>query len=87
MSEIIDEILNNEKDKRITIFSHGYAICFYLLQFAELESIDLEKNITLKYKNNIILDKQLNAPEIFKLEFDNKELISIENVTPKALRK
>jgi len=87
MNEIIGEILNNEKDKRIAIFSHGYAICFYLLQFAKLENIDFEKNITLKYKNNIILDRQLNAPEIFKLEFDNKELISIENITPKELRK
>jgi broad specificity phosphatase PhoE len=87
MNEVIDEILTNNKDKRIAIFSHGYAICFYLLQFAKLEHIDLEKNITIKYKNNILLDGRINAPEIFKVEYDNKELISINNITTKELRK
>ena len=87
MNEVIDEILTNDKDKRIAIFSHGYAICFYLLQFAKLEYIDLNKNLTIKYKNNIILDGQLNAPEIFKLEFDNKELLSIEQLIYEELRK
>ena len=87
MNEVIDEILTNDKDKRIAIFSHGYAICFYLLQFAKLEYIDLNKNLTIKYKNNIILDGQINAPEIFKLEFDNKELISIERLNYEELRK
>ena len=87
MNEVIDEILTNDKDKRIAIFSHGYAICFYLLQFAKLEYIDLNKNLTIKYKNNLILDGQLNAPEIVKLEFDNKELISIEQLIYDELRK
>ncbi len=87
MNEVMDEILTRDKDKRVAIFSHGYAICFYLLQFAKLEYIDLDKNVTIKYKNNNILDGQLNAPEIFKLEYDNKELVSIENITSAELRK
>ena len=87
MNEIIDEILTNNEDKQIAIFSHGYAICFYLLQFAKLEYIDLNKNITMKYKGEIILDGLLNAPEIFKLEFEHKDLISIKHLVYEELRK
>jgi len=86
-NEIMDEILTNNEDKRIAVFSHGYAICFYLLQFAKLEYIDMNKNVTITYKNEKILDGELNAPEIFKLEFDKKELISIEHLIFGELRK
>ena len=80
MNEVIDEIVTNNKNKKIAIFSHGYAICFYLLQFANLDYIDQKKNLKMTYKNNILLDGTLNAPEVFKLIFNNKELISIENI-------
>jgi len=86
-NEIMDEILTNNEDKRVAIFSHGYAICFYLLQYAKLEYIDLNKNVTITYKNEKILDGQLNAPEIFKLEFDKKDLIDIKQLIFEELRK
>ena len=87
MNEVINEILTNDKDKRIAIFSHGYAICFYLLQFAKLEYIDLDKNLVMTYDNEKILDGKLDAPEIFKLEFDNKLLLSIKHLIYEELRK
>ena len=86
-NEIMDEILTNNEDKRVAIFSHGYAICFYLFQYAKLEYIDLNKNVTITYKNEKILDVQLNAPEIFKLEFDKKDLIDIKQLIFEELRK
>ena len=81
MNEIINIILETDENKKVAIFSHGYAICFYLMQFAKLNHIDLEKNLTLTYKNKNILEGLLYAPEIFKLEYDGKKLKSIENLT------
>ena len=87
MNEVINEILENDKGKRIAIFSHGYAICFYLLQYGKLEYIDIDKNIRIKYKNKVILDGQLNAPEVFKLTFDDKKLTDIEHLEFEELKK
>ena len=80
MNEVINEILDKDEDKRIAIFSHGYAICFYLLQYAKLEYIDSDKNLKIKYKNKYLLDGQLNAPDVFKLTFNNKKITDIEHI-------
>lgn len=80
MNEIISLILDKNKDEKIAIFSHGYAITFYLLQYANLDYIDNEKNFKITYKNETILDGKINAPEVFKLEFTDKELKSITNI-------
>ena len=85
MNEVISEILENDKDQEIAIFSHGYAICFYLLQYAQLAYIDNDKNIKIVYKDKTILEGLLNAPEVFKLTFDNKELKDIEHLIFKDL--
>ena len=81
MDEVINEILDANKDKKVAIFSHGYAICFYLLKYGKLDYIDLNKNVKITYNNKTVLDGQLNAPEIFKLEFEGRELVSITNIT------
>ena len=77
LDEVINEIITKHKDKRIAVFSHGYAITFYLLKYCKLISI---KNGKLKYEFNgkIIFDKKINAPEVFKLTFDNDKLIEIK---------
>lgn len=77
MDETINEILEKHKDKRIAVFSHGYAITFYLIKYCKLISIIGEK-FKFEYKNKIIFDKEINAPEVFKLTFDNEELKNIE---------
>ena len=80
LNEVINEIVENNPDKKIAIFSHGYAICFYLLQYSKLDYIDADKNIRIKYKNKVLLDGLLNAPEVFKLTFDNLKLVDIEHL-------
>lgn len=79
MDEAITEILLKHKDKRIAIFSHGYAITFYLLKYCKLTNLTDEK-FTFEFNNKIIFDKRINAPEVFKLTFDNEELINIESI-------
>ena len=79
MDEVITEILKQHKDKRIAIFSHGYAITFYLLKYCKLTNLTDEK-FTFEFNNKIIFDKKINAPEVFKLTFANEELMSIESI-------
>ena len=79
MDEAITEILKQHKDKRIAIFSHGYAITFYLLKYCKLTNLTDEK-FTFEFNNKIIFDKKINAPEVFKLTFDNEELMNIESI-------
>ena len=80
INEVIEEILKKEKNKRIAIFSHGYAITFYLLKYCELVDIE-EKRLKIKFKNNIIYNKKLNAPEVFKLTFNDKIIENIEYIS------
>ena len=77
MDEAITQILKQNKDKRIAIFSHAYAITFYLLKYCKLVNIQ-ENKFTFEFNNKIFFNKKINAPEVFKLTFDNKELMSIE---------
>ncbi len=75
--EVIKIILEKYKDKRIAVFSHGYAITFYLLKYCELVNIE-DKRLKIKFKNKIIYDNRINAPEVFKLTFNDKDIINIE---------
>lgn len=78
MSEIINEILEKHNNKRVAIFTHGYAITFYLLKYCKLIDI-YDRKLKYEYKGNILFDKTINAPEVFKLTFDdNKNLENIE---------
>ena len=77
VDEVINEILIKHKNKRIAIYSHGYAITFYLLKYCKLISI-IDNKLKYEFNNKIIFDKRINAPEVFKLIFDNSKLLNIE---------
>ena len=40
------------------------------------------KNDTIYYKDKVVIDKEFiwDAPEVFKLVFENDELLSIDNI-------
>ena len=81
MDEVISEIIKNNKGKRIALFSHGYAIIYYLLKYCKLISINADRNITFSFNDKVVFDKKISAPEVFKLVFDsNDKVISIENL-------
>lgn len=75
--EVLDEVLEKHQNKRIAIFTHGYAITFYLLKYCKLLEIH-DKKLKYEYKSEILFDKSMNAPEVFKLTFNNKELIDLK---------
>ena len=76
-NEVIEEIINKHKNKRIAVFTHGYAITSYLLKYCKLIHISDER-LEVEYNNKTLYNKRLNAPEVFKLTFDNQELKNIE---------
>ncbi len=74
-----NEIVNQNKGKRIAIFAHGLAITFFLLQWCKLVDVKLDHTLTMSYNDKIILDKIVNAPEVFKVTLDvNNEIENIE---------
>jgi broad specificity phosphatase PhoE len=76
-NEVIEEIIEKHKDKRIAVFTHGYAITSYLLKYCKLVHIS-EERLEVEYNGKTLYNKRLNAPEVFKLTFDNEELKNIE---------
>ena len=80
-SEAFEEVINMNKGKRIAIFSHGYAITFFIMKWCKFEYIAEKDYMKFTYKDKVIFNKKINAPEVFKLEFDeNDELIDIQNI-------
>ena len=75
------EVINNNRGKNIAIFTHGAAITFLLMNWCELEYIHEDKHKCLSFNNKIIVDKIFDAPEVFKLQINDKnEILSIENL-------
>ena len=77
VDEVISELLKEYPDKKIAVFSHGYAITFYLLKYCKLVNVT-SGHLTYQFQNRIIFDKEINAPEVFKLTFDKEQLQNIE---------
>ena len=78
-SEALNEVLDKHRGKRIAIFSHGYAITFFIMKWCKFEYIESTDNLKFSFKGKEFFNKKLNAPEVFKLELnDNNELLNIE---------
>ena len=71
-----DELLINNLGKRIAIVTHGAAIKFMLMKWCEFDLINKET----KYKGKVLINDKLKTPEIFKLTFNNYDLIDIEKL-------
>ena len=80
-SNAINDVLNKYKGKRIAIFTHELATTFYLKTWCELEYNYEENQIKLTFNDKTLITRKFNAPEVFKLEFNDKnEIIDINNI-------
>lgn len=70
------KVIDEYKDKRIVIVSHGSAILWLLKQWCD---IDL-KNKCIIFNDKLILYDNIFNCTTFKLEFDNKKLVDIEKI-------
>ena len=76
MYEGLINVLNNNQGKRIVITSHATAITFLLMKLCEY------KDSTIYFNNKLLIDSSYkwNAPEVFKLTYEDDNLIDIENI-------
>lgn len=76
MLEVINELLNEYKDKKILVVCHLTCLAFLLSNW-----IDISFAGPYKFKDKIILEDKFNFCESFKLTFDeNNKLLDIENI-------
>lgn len=81
MLSVIDNVLNKYRGKRIALVTHAAAMTFLLLQWCDLVDVKLEgKKRKISFKGKVIIDGSFNTPEIFKLTFNDYNLISIERI-------
>ena len=80
MNEVLLEIINNNKDKTIAIVSNGTAISAMLKTWCNILLNEETKLIELYFNDKLVFDGNWNCPELFELEFDNNNLISISNI-------
>ena len=81
ISEVILEILNNNKNKKIAIISHGTAVSIMLSKWCDVKLNEDTKLIEIYFKGKLVFDGNWKCPELFKLEFDeSNDLVSIQNI-------
>lgn len=74
----IMKILNENKNKRVAIVSHATAISYLLKKWCNINIVD--DKLRYSFNNNILLDGYFNYCETFKLEFDDNNLVNIQNI-------
>ena len=78
MYNSILRILNDNKNKRIAIISHGTAITFLLNKWCNIEYIN--DKLRYSFEKNLLLEGYIDNCDCFKLEFDdNNNIFNIEN--------
>ena len=75
LSKFIDNILTENKGKRILIVGHSTATAFLFKKWCE---VNYDGDYSFKGKK--FFDGKWTYCETFKLEFDNNNLLSIENI-------
>ena len=72
------KILNKYPGKRIAIVSHGTAITYLFMKMFNCK----KGTMNIQFNGKTIIDENFvwNVPEVFKLVFDDNELIDVRNV-------
>ncbi len=70
------DVIDEYKDKRVVIVSHGSAILWLLKQWCNVNL----KNKCIIFNDKLILYDNIFNCTTFKLEFDDKKLVDIEKV-------
>lgn len=85
MNEALLELLTKYKNKTIAIVSHGTAISTMLSKWCDVKLNEETKLIEIYFNNKLVFDGNWDCPELFKLEFDDNNLISICNSDRKTI--
>lgn len=81
MLDGVKDIIKNHEGKRIIIVSHAAAITFLLMNWCNLENVNLDNKIRkLVFNNKIVIDDTFKTPDIFKLTFVHNQIYNIERI-------
>lgn len=81
MLNALNNVLDEYNGKKMVIVSHATAMNFLFMNWCKIKS-DTEDECSRKFYFNDkeFFDGKYFAPELFKLEFEDKKLINIENI-------
>ena len=80
MIDAFNEIINNNKGKNIAIISHGTALSCLLKNYCEVIYNKETDLLNIYFNNKLVFDGNWGVPELFKLIFEDNDLIEIENI-------
>lgn len=75
-TEAIQRIINENKGKQVAIVTHGAFIRYIIAKYAKIN----EDTYELVYKDKIVAKEKTNSPDVFKLVYDENELVNIEHI-------
>lgn len=76
------DVLSNHSGEKVVILSHNTAMTFLLMKWCEVNLTGIDRHRVISFNDKVIFNKPFDAPEIFKLEFDdNNSPISIEYIS------
>ena len=82
MKRALNELLERYIGNTMLIVSHGTALTTLLKDWCEIKYNETTRLIEIYFKGKLIMDGHWNAPELFKLVFDeNKNLIDITKLS------
>ena len=80
MSEALLEVLNKNRGEKIMVVAHGTSLSVMLNTWCDVKLNEETNLIELYFNGDKFFEGNWNAPELFKLEFENDNLIKIENI-------
>lgn len=76
MLGFIHQILREDEDKTIAVFTHNVAITCLLSEYCD-KGFNLDNRLILNYENDAIVDGAWDGINVIELVFDNGNLESI----------
>lgn len=73
-NEVVTEILSSDKEN-IALFIHGIVLMAYLSSISEVDFNNDKFKVI--FNDNIVMDRKLKNPDIFKISYDNNNIINI----------
>ena len=81
MYSALQSVLKKYKGKKIFIVSHGTAISVLFSKIADVFFYDEENyNRGIYFNDKLIFDGKYDAPELFKLEYEDEKLVDVKNI-------
>lgn len=80
MYEVFMEIFDKNKGKNIMIVSHGTALTTLFSKWCDIRYNEENDLLNIYFKGNFVFNGKWGAPELFKLEFEDDELVDIQNI-------